>query len=67
MVQLKDIDWLNGYKNKTHIYAAYKKPTLDPKTHTNQAKKDKTQRKNSKSSKGEATSDIQGKPNMLNS
>ena len=26
-------DWLNGYKNKTHIYAVYKKPTLDLKTH----------------------------------
>ena len=23
----------NGYKNKTHIYAIYKKPTSDPKTH----------------------------------
>jgi exonuclease III len=27
MFQLKDTDWLNGYKNKTHIYAVYKKPT----------------------------------------
>ena len=25
--------WLNGYKNKTHIYAVYKKSTLDLKTH----------------------------------
>ena len=24
---IKDIDWLNGYKNKTHIYAVYKRPT----------------------------------------
>ena len=31
--QPKDIDWLNGYKNKTHIYAVYKKPTSDLKTH----------------------------------
>ena len=23
----KDIDWLNGYKNKAHIYAVYKRPT----------------------------------------
>ena len=23
MFQTKDIDWLNGYKKKTHIYAAY--------------------------------------------
>ena len=30
----KDTDWLNGYKNKTHIYAVYKKPTSDFKTHT---------------------------------
>ena len=33
MLQPKDTDWLNGYKNKTHIYAVYKKPTLDLKTH----------------------------------
>ena len=26
-------DWLNGYKNKTHKYAVYKKPTSDVKTH----------------------------------
>ena len=25
MLQPKDTDWLNGYKNKTHIYAVYKK------------------------------------------
>ena len=23
MLQPKDTDWLNGYKNKTHIYAVY--------------------------------------------
>ena len=23
----KDTDWLNGNKNKTHIYAVYKRPT----------------------------------------
>ena len=33
MLQPKDTDWLNGYKNKTHIYAVYKKPTSDLKTH----------------------------------
>ena len=33
MLQTKDTDWFNEYKNKTHIYAAYKKPTLDIKTH----------------------------------
>ena len=33
MLQPKDIDWLNGYKNKTHIYAVYKKPSSDLKTH----------------------------------
>ena len=33
MLQLKHTDWLNGYKNKTHIYAIYKKPTSDIKTH----------------------------------
>ena len=26
-------DWLNGYKNKTHLYAVYKKPISDLKTH----------------------------------
>ena len=29
----KGTGWLNGYKNKTHIYAVYKKPTSDLKTH----------------------------------
>ena len=27
ITETKDIDWLNGYKNKTHIYAVYKRPT----------------------------------------
>ena len=27
MPQPKDKGWLNGYKNKTPIYVAYKKPT----------------------------------------
>ena len=30
----KDIDWLNGYKNKTQIYAVYKRLTSDLGTHT---------------------------------
>ena len=29
----KDTDWLNGYKNKTHIYAIFKKPMSDLKVH----------------------------------
>ena len=33
MLQPNDTDWLNGYENKTHIYAVYNKPTLDPKTY----------------------------------
>ena len=33
MPQPKDTDWLNGYKNMTHIYVVYKKPTSDLKTH----------------------------------
>ena len=33
MPQPKDTDWLNGYKNKTHIYAVYSKPTVDLKTY----------------------------------
>ena len=32
MCQPKDTDWLNGYKNKIHICAVYKKPTPDLKT-----------------------------------
>ena len=28
------LDLLNGYKNKTHIYSTYKRPTLDLGTHT---------------------------------
>ena len=35
MLWPKDTDRLNGYKNKTHIYAVYKKPTSDLKTHIN--------------------------------
>ena len=31
MLQPKDKDWLNGYKNMTYRYAVYKKPTLDLK------------------------------------
>ena len=34
MVQRKDTGLLNGYKNKTHIYAVYKRPTTDLGTHT---------------------------------
>ena len=34
MLQPKDIDWLIGYKNKTCIYAVYKRPTSDLGTHT---------------------------------
>ena len=33
MFQSKDTHWLNGYKNKTHIYSVNKKPTSDLKTH----------------------------------
>ena len=29
MLQPRDTYWLNGHKNKTHIYAVYKKPTSD--------------------------------------
>ena len=35
MPQPKDKDWLNGYKNKTPIYAVYKRPTSKQGTHTN--------------------------------
>ena len=38
--QPKDIDWLKGYKNKTHIYAVFKRPTSLPGTHTNGRRED---------------------------
>ena len=34
MLQAKDTSLLHGYKNKTHIYAIYKRPTSDLGTHT---------------------------------
>ena len=34
MLQPKDIDWLNGYKKKSHIYNVYKRVTSDLETHT---------------------------------
>ena len=34
MPQPKDKDWLNGYKNKTPIYAVYKRPTSKQETRT---------------------------------
>ena len=40
MLQSKDTDWLNGYKNKTHIYAVYKRPTLALKTESERMEKD---------------------------
>ena len=33
MPQPKDKHWLNGYKNKTPIYAVYKRPTSKQGTH----------------------------------
>ena len=34
MSKPKDKDWLNGYKNKTPLYAVYKRPTSNQGTHT---------------------------------
>ena len=34
MPQSKDKDWLKVYKNKTPIYAVYKRPTSKQGTHT---------------------------------
>ena len=34
MLQPKDKDWPNGYKNKTTMYAVYKKPSSNLGTHT---------------------------------
>ena len=33
MPQPKDVDWLDGYKNETHIYAALKRHTSVLGTH----------------------------------
>ena len=33
MLQPKDIGSLNGYKNNTHIYSVFKRPTSDLETH----------------------------------
>ena len=35
MLQPKDIDWLNGYKNKINVCSLYKRPTSILKTHSN--------------------------------
>jgi len=32
--QPKDKGWLNGYKNKTHTYVVYRRPTSKQGTHT---------------------------------
>ena len=34
MLQPKDTGSLNGYKNKTHVYAVHKRPTSDLGTQT---------------------------------
>lgn len=39
MLQPKDRDWLNGYKNKTHVYTVYKKSTSDLKTESERMEK----------------------------
>ena len=33
MLQPKETNWLNEFKNKTYIYPVYKKRTSDLKTH----------------------------------
>ena len=33
MLQSKDIEWLNGYKNKIHIYATYRRLTSNLQTY----------------------------------
>ena len=39
-LQSKDKDWPNGYKNKTPIYAVYKRPISNLGTHTGQKSED---------------------------
>ena len=38
MLQPKDTDWLNGYKNKTRIHAVSNRPVSDRGTHTDKVK-----------------------------
>ena len=40
MLQPKDTRYLNGYKNKTYIYAVCKRLTSDLETHTNWKRED---------------------------
>ena len=40
MLQPKDTGLLNGYKNKTHIYAVYKRATSNLGTHTDCKRED---------------------------
>ena len=37
MLQPENTGLLNGYKNKTHIYAVYNRPTSDLGTHTTES------------------------------
>ena len=39
MLQPEGTDWLNGHKNKTHIYAICKRPTSALRTHTNKVRR----------------------------
>ena len=39
MLQAKDTDWMNGYKNKTHIYTVYKKHTPDQRNIQTESKR----------------------------
>ena len=41
MIQSKDIEWLKGYKSKTHLYAAYRRLTSDLKTQTESERMEK--------------------------
>ena len=41
LLQSKDIDWPNRYKNKTHTYAAHKRLTSDLEIHTNKVRERK--------------------------
>ena len=61
----KEISQSSPRGTKSHIQDKPKQKHA--KTHTNKTNKDKTQKKNIKSRKGKATSNIQGKPNTLNS
>ena len=64
MLQPKDTDWLNGYKNKTHMHAVYKKLTSDLKTHMTEIERMEKFHANRKQKKAGVTILISGETDL---